>query len=84
MRNRKPLIVLILERIALKARCECSTQIFAELCDDLLSAEELTDGTIRADAVIRLERMISELNHPSEQIAKTHLEKIRREIVDFS
>jgi hypothetical protein len=82
VKTRKPLIKLILDRIEQKARCECSTQIFGELCDDLVSAEELRDEHVQKMVIGELDRMIEELQRPSEDIPNRHLKKIRQEIID--
>ncbi len=85
MRTRKPLIQLILDHIAFKARCECSTQIFSELCDDLISAEELKDGEVRNFVIVALDQIAEDLTYSDQQVARDHLKKIKQElIVEFA
>lgn len=81
MRIRKSLVTLTLDRIALKARCECSTQILVELCDDLISAEELLNDEVRGFVVVELGRISEELALPEDQVAKVHLKKIQQELI---
>lgn len=74
---KRPWYLILLDRIEQKARCQYSTQIFVELCDDLRSSEmtEAERGTILA----RIDRMLTELPNPEEQVAKDHLGKLRQE-----
>lgn len=76
--TRKPWYVNMLARIEQKARCECSTQILIELGDDL-KRSEMTEAE-RGAIVAELDRIISELRHVDEQVAKRYLEMIRQEI----
>lgn len=79
-RTKKPWYEIMLDRIDQKGRNACSTQTFIEQCDDLLSSQ--MEESEQLAIIARLGLMIDELKHPSEEISRRHLEKIRQELVD--